>query len=144
AEPIVDEVPASEPQISKQYIPPEAQPVHARAPRMPRIEDLPVPVQNAMRKKRAEAEETEIQQRRPRGLFRRLRDRLGGRRSEEREGDEEAAVQVRPTARQDFPNEKLPIQQPAPRPADSRSPDPISQYAKPPRQQPLDPHGRQT
>src|SRR5262249_14786093 len=92
AEPIVDEAAAPEPQISKQYIPPEAQPVQGRTPRMPRMEDLPVPVQNAMRKSRGDAEEPEIQERRPRGLFQRLGNRLGGRRADDSEGTDDADV----------------------------------------------------
>jgi len=138
AEAIKDEPKVPEPQVPKTYIMPEAERVQTR-PRMPRIDELPVPAQNVIRKTRGEIDEAEAQEKRPKGLFKRLATGLGGRRAEADEVAEDD-VEIQPATRSDPTSDRS--TRPA-RPADSR-PDPISEYAKRSAPQGLDVHGRQT
>jgi len=119
AEPALEEVP-------KTFIPPQPERAAARAPRMPRIEELPIPAQNEIRAQRGEVTEENPEKRRM-SLLQRLAQVGLGRR------DDEHATQPAPR----------PV--PAPRPA-ARGPEPVSDYAKrpaAPSPQGLDIHGRQ-
>jgi cell division protein FtsZ len=110
------------------FIPP--QPEVARAPRMPRIDELPVPAQNQIRAQRGEVEETGPEKQRMTLLQRLAQVGLGRR-------DDAAATEQGPE-RQQLP--PLPQRQPV------RMPDPVSEYAKrpsAPAPQGLDIHGRQ-
>jgi len=112
------------------FIPP--QPEIARTPRMPRIDELPVPAQNQIRAQRGEVEEPGPEKQRMSLLQRLAQVGLG------RRDDSEAQEQRTEAERQQLP--PLPQRQPV------RMPDPVSDYAKrPPAPAPqgLDIHGRQ-
>jgi cell division protein FtsZ len=112
------------------FIPP--QPELARTPRMPRIDELPIPAQNQIRAQRGEVEETGPEKQRMTLLQRLAQVGLG------RRDDSEAHEQRTETERQQLP--PLPQRQPV------RMPDPVSEYAKrpaAPAPQGLDIHGRQ-
>jgi cell division protein FtsZ len=112
------------------FIPP--QPEIARTPRMPRIDELPVPAQNQIRAQRGEVEEAGPEKQRMSLLQRLAQVGLG------RRDDSEAHEQRTESERQQLP--PLPQRQPV------RMPDPVSEYAKrapAPAPQGLDIHGRQ-
>jgi cell division protein FtsZ len=134
----------AEPPAETAFIPPQAERPSAR-PRMPRIEDLPLPAQAEIRAKRAAAAAAAGEGEKPRpSLLQRLASvGLGGRR------DEPAP---RPQAPRPAGAAARVQKAPANRPQDPRAPEPrpqepVSEYAKrppPPRPAPqgLDPHGR--
>jgi cell division protein FtsZ len=108
-----------------------------RSPRMPRIEELPVPVQDEIRKTRGDFADQEHPEKRRLTLLQRLASVGLGRR------DDEEEVDVRPV--QPVPvADRPPARPPAPRPTDSRGHDPVSEYARRTGPQPLDAHGRQS
>jgi cell division protein FtsZ len=135
AEPIMQEKPM-EPATPAAFIPPQAEKPAARAPRMPKVEDLPLPVQNQIRARELEeAREDPLEKPRMSLLQRLASVGLGGRKDE----SEPARV---PAPRQMPPLERMP------RPATQRAPmpqqaDPVSEFAKRQAPQGLDPHGRQ-
>jgi cell division protein FtsZ len=132
-EPIVQEVPI-EPAVPQNFIPPPAErPAAVRTPRMPRIDELPMPAQNQLRARDQQVQHPhEDPMEKPRmSLLQRLASVGLGRKEEE-----EA---VRPAPRQAPPAPSIP--RPAPRPAAHQ--EPVSEYAKRPAPQGLDPHGRQ-
>ena len=126
---------APEAPVPAAFIPPVAERTPlARAPRMPRVEDFPKPAQNEIRASRGEMPEP-IGPEKRRSLLQRLASVGLGRRGEEPEPAAES--------RQALP----PLPRPAPRAAESRQPDPVSEYAKRPAAprpapQGLDQHGR--
>jgi cell division protein FtsZ len=124
----------SEPAMPKVFIPPEPERAAARAPRMPRIDEFPVPAQKAYRAKEAEAADPADKPRM--SLLARLASVGLGRRDEDAE---QSAAAERAAARPQMP--PLP-QRPSPRPPESRGPDPVSDYAKRGVPQGLDQHGR--
>jgi cell division protein FtsZ len=113
------------------FIPP--QPERTRAPRMPRIDEFPVPAQREMRAKRGEPAESEHPEKRRMSLLQRLASVGLGRREESIDDASEAA----PTQ----------LERPQPRPQRPQpQTDPISEYARRTPHTPpvgLDPHGRQ-
>jgi cell division protein FtsZ len=115
------------------FIPPQAERVMQR-PRMPRIEDLPMPAQREIRAQRGELPDDPHHPEKQRvSLLQRLASVGLGRRSDDQDVAEEApAIRQRPAA------ERMP-QRPMPRPAESR--DPVSDYARR-GPQGLDQHGR--
>ena len=121
--------PASQ-EMPKAFIPP--QPERAgRGPRMPRIEELPIPAQNEIRARRGEIAEAGPEKQRM-SLLQRLAQVGLGRREEAEAPDQQA------------PRAAAPPPVPARPPA--RGPEPVSEYAKrPPASAPqgLDIHGRQ-
>jgi cell division protein FtsZ len=127
AEPAPQEMP-------KTFIPPEPERA-GRGPRMPRIEDLPIPAQNEIRARRGEVAESGPEKQRL-SLLQRLAQVGLGRR------EDDASVQ-RPVPAMPAPPplDRMPQRPPA------RGPDPVSEYAKrlPPAPAPqgLDIHGRQ-
>jgi len=139
---------AAEPPAPQSFVPPvpERPPVR---PRMPRIEELPLPAQNQLRASRGDAPERATPEKRRSSLLQRLAA-VGLGRREEDEVEEAPA----PTTRIAAPIPPRPA--PAPRPIEPRmqapepraqAPDPVSEYAKrpaPPRPAPqgLDHHGR--
>jgi cell division protein FtsZ len=138
---------ASEPQAPEfdiaepdAFIPP--QPVKApRAPRMPRIDELPVPAQNEIRARRGEHADDGHAENRPRSLLKRLASVSFGR----RDHDETEAPPAPRSAAVPTP-ERLPGR-PMPRPAEPRQDMrqqelPVSEYARRPAPQGLDQHGR--
>jgi cell division protein FtsZ len=112
----------------KTFIPP--QPERAvRGPRMPRIEELPMPAQNEIRASRGEVADSGPEKQRMTLLQRLAQVGLG------RRDDSTAAEPPRPAL------------MPAPQQPPMRGPDPVSEYAKrPPTPAPqgLDVHGRQS
>jgi cell division protein FtsZ len=126
AEPAPQETP-------KAFIPPQPERV-SRAPRMPRLEDLPIPAQNEIRASRGEAADSGPEKQRMTLLQRLAQVGLGRR-------DDVAAVAP--------PRSAMPAPAPAPQPqhAPPRGHDAVSEYAKrPPAPAPqgLDMHGRQS
>jgi len=138
AEPIMDEPKMPEPQMPKTFIPPQPERAPMRSPRMPRIEELPTPVQDEIRKTRGDFNEAEHPEKRRMTLLQRLASVGLGRRDEEEEVDVRAAQP--PVSAPD----RLPTRPPASRPLDSRGQDPVSEYARRSAPLGLDPHGRQT
>jgi cell division protein FtsZ len=120
------------------FIPPQPERVPNR-PRMPRIEDLPLPAQNELRAKRGEMPEAHPEKRRS-SLLQRLAAVGLGRREEE----QPLPQQANPAPR---PQPQAVARAPASPPRREEPHDPISEYAKrPPVPRPapqgLDPHGR--
>ncbi|MBX9828044.1 MAG: cell division protein FtsZ [Xanthobacteraceae bacterium] len=127
AEPAPQEMP-------KTFIPPA--PEHARAPRMPRLDELPLPAQNQLRARQAEPADTGPEKQRL-SLLQRLAQVGLGRREE----SEAPAPAPAPVA------EHRPAMPPLPPRQPPRMPDPVSEYAKRPQPAPaapqgLDMHGR--
>jgi cell division protein FtsZ len=128
-------------EMPKAFIPP--QPERARGPRMPRIEDLPLPGQNQLRARQGEVAEAGPEKQRM-SLLQRLAQVGLGRRddSETHEMPQPKAV---PPLEQRMPAPQRP--QPMAQPPLARGPDPVSEYAKrapAPAPQGLDIHGRQS
>jgi cell division protein FtsZ len=125
-----------EPHEPEAFIPPQPERPASRAPRMPRIDELPIPAQNEIRARRGELakEEHPVGQRMT--LLQRLAS-VGGLGRRHQEEEPEAS---RPSMPQ--PAERL-AGRPMPRPAEPR-PEPVSEYAKRAAPQGLDQHGRQT
>ncbi len=123
-----------EPMTPDTFIPPQAErPV--RAPRMPRIDELPMPAQAELRQARGEVEEETAPKSRL-SLLQRLANVGLGRRDEE----SEAPVAAR-TAGPAMP--PLPERRPQKTVAQQiASSDPVSEYARRPAPQGLDMHGR--
>jgi cell division protein FtsZ len=142
-----------EPQMAAEeprtFIPPQAERVPMRAPRMPRIDELPVPAQNEIRARRGEMPEEHHPEKQRMSLLQRLASVGLGR----REPDEPPAAAA-PRAPAPMPTERLAGRPPLPRPAEPRqearhesrheSQPPVSEYAKQrPAPSGLDHHGRQ-
>ncbi len=122
------------------FIPPQAERVPGRSPRMPRIDELPVPAQNEIRARRGELPQGEHPEKRRMSLLERLASVGLGRREQ---SDQDAPPSPRLAPASPMPSaERLPGR-PMPRPAEPR-PEPVSEYAKRPAPQGLDQHGRQS
>jgi cell division protein FtsZ len=121
-------------EMPKTFIPPAPEP--ARGPRMPRLDELPLPAQNQLRARTEPADTGPEKQRL--SLLQRLAQVGLGRREES--GEDHAHAHPGPAEpRQIMP--PLPPRQPP------RMPDPVSEYAKRPQPAPaapqgLDMHGR--
>ena len=137
---LLQPAPSSEEALeTSEFIPPQAERPATRAPRMPRLDELPVPAQNEIRAWRGELPQEEHPGRR-KSLLERLASVGLGRREQAKE--EEAPVPA-PRMAQPAPQmERLPGRPMMPRPAEPR-PEPVSEYAKRPAPQGLDQHGRQ-
>jgi cell division protein FtsZ len=156
-EPAAHEPPAAEPALPRAFIPPAPDRPGNRAPRMPRIDELPMPAQNELRAQQGDGPAGEHPEKRRMSLLQRLAT-VGLGRREEAEAPEPPVnrAPARPAPRPaERPAERstersmdrLPPR-PAPRPPESRGPDPVSDYARRPTHQGvthqgLDPHGRQ-
>jgi cell division protein FtsZ len=131
---------ASEPPTPRAFIPPAPERAGPRPPRMPRIDELPLPAQNEIRAQRGEAGPVDHPEKRKGGLMRRLAAvGLGWRDDDEAEQAPANVRPVRPVAR--VP-ERMPPR-PLSRPQEPRGPEPVSEFAKRPPHQGLDPLGRQ-
>jgi len=109
----------------------------ARIPRMPRIDELPLPAQNEMRAQRGELADDHPEKRRL-SLMQRLASVGLGRRGEE------AEAPPAPHTARPMPQFERPPQRPTPRNPEGRpAADPVSEYARRAAPQGLDPHGRQ-
>jgi cell division protein FtsZ len=146
--------PAEQP-APRAFIPPAPERMVNRPPRMPRIDELPRPAQAELRAKRGEDVDVEHPEKRKVGLLRRLAAVGLGRREDDEE-PEKMPVNVRPVRQApaptpapritaDRPVDRAPASPPRPTmPAPPpRGPEPVSEYAKRPTHQGLDPMGRQ-
>src|SRR5665213_1883521 len=127
-EPTHGEVAHAEPPMPKTFIPPAPDRGVVRTPRMPRIDELPLPAQNEIKAQRGELADDHPEKRRM-SLMQRLASVGIGRRSDETEpppAPRTARPMPAPT-------------RPAARQADGS---PVSEYARRPAPQGLDPHGR--
>jgi cell division protein FtsZ len=125
--------PVAEAPPPKQFIPPSPERV-ARTPRMPRIDELPLPAQNEIRAQRGAAAENQPERQRL-TLMQRLANVGLGRRSEEAEAPQA------PRMAQPVPPFERPVR-PSPRQPEGRPAEPVSEYARRAAPQGLDPHGR--
>ncbi|WP_298883078.1 cell division protein FtsZ [uncultured Bradyrhizobium sp.] len=124
-----------EPMTPETFIPPQAERAPARAPRMPRLDELPMPAQAELRQARGEVEE-ETPQKTRLSLLQRLANVGLGRRDEETE----APIAAR-TAGPAMP--ALPERKPQRSVAQQiAANEPVSEYARRPAPQGLDAHGR--
>jgi cell division protein FtsZ len=121
----------------QEFIPPLPERMPPRGPRMPRIDELPVPAQNEIRARRGELPPAEHPARR-RSLLERLASVGLGR----RDGKEEEAAASRQAPAMPQPAERL-AGRPMQRSSEAR-PEPVSEYARRAAPQGLDQHGRQT
>jgi cell division protein FtsZ len=128
------------------FIPPAPERGPNRTPRMPRIDELPLPAQNELRVMRGEAAPAEHPEKRRMGLLQRLASvgLSGGRREQPEAAETEASAPQRPQLPMRPPLGRGPDRRPPPRIPESRQPEPpVSEYAKRPPHQGLDPLGRQ-
>jgi cell division protein FtsZ len=121
--------PAAEPPPARTFVPPAPERPAARTPRMPRIDELPLPAQNEIRAQRGELAADHPEKRRG-SLLQRLASVGLGRRAEEAEAP--------PAPRTARPMPPAPVR-PAARPGEGV---PVSEYARRPAPQGLDQHGR--
>ncbi len=116
------------------FIPP--QPERAlRTPRMPRIDELPMPAQNEIRAQRGEMSAENHPEKQRMSLMQRLAQVGLGRREE---GEAPRAPRTAPA-----PQFERPVR-PTARQPEGRPAEPVSEYARRPAPQGLDPHGRHT
>jgi cell division protein FtsZ len=127
------------------FIPPQPERLPARPPRMPRIDELPVPAQNEIRARRGELPQDDHPEKRRLSLLQRLAS-VGLGRKEPEEPESLPIPRAAAPVGAPVPAERL-AGRPMPRPSESR-PDsrqemPVSDYARRPAPQGLDQHGRQ-
>ena len=135
----VAKVETPEPATPETFIPQAAERPPARAPRMPKFEDLPMPAQAEIRQARGDAEEDHPQKTRL-SLLQRLANVGLGRRDEETE----PPIAARASGPAMAPLPPLPERKPARGVAQQiAANEPVSEYAKRPAPQGLDVHGRQ-
>jgi cell division protein FtsZ len=135
---------AHDPAPQKTFIPPQAERPASRAPRMPRIDELPLPAQNELRARREQPAAESPAEKPKLGLLQRLASVGLGRREEAAAKPAEQRQPIRP-APVPRPVERAPA--PAPRLPESRVPEQVAEYGRrsaPPRPAPqgLDLHGR--
>ncbi|QQO32715.1 cell division protein FtsZ [Bradyrhizobium diazoefficiens] len=132
-----DQVPLAmhESMTPETFIPPQAERAPARAPRMPRLDELPMPAQAELRQARGEIEE-ETPQKTRLSLLQRLANVGLGRRDEESEAP--IAARTAGPAMPALPERKpqRTVQQ------QIAASEPVSEYARRPAPQGLDAHGR--
>ncbi|MFK8250247.1 cell division protein FtsZ [Ancylobacter terrae] len=129
-----------EDEVIEPFIPPQAERPVNRAPRMPRVDELPVPAQNEIRAARGEAPDhahhPHHAEKKRMTLLQRLANVGLGRREEDEE--QEPPAEMRPMVRR-APQPAAPES----RPLAERRPDASGDYAKrAPAGRPLDAHGR--
>ncbi len=132
------EAPQMEMPMPATFIPPAPERT-LRTPRMPRIDELPLPAQNEMRAQRGEISEDHPEKRRM-SLMQRLASVGLGRKPEEAEAPP-APRMARPMPQFERPPQRPTARQPEGRHPESRPADPVSEYARR-APQGLDPHGR--
>jgi cell division protein FtsZ len=125
----------AEPPMPKAFIPPAAERAAVRQPpRMPRIDELPLPAQNEIKAQRGELADDHPETRRM-SLMQRLASVGLGRRAEE------AEPPPAPRTARPMPQFERP-QRPTARQPEGRPADPVSEYARRAAPQGLDSHGR--
>ncbi len=117
------------------FIPPAPERT-ARTPRMPRIDELPLPAQNEMRAQRGELADDDHPEKRRMSLMQRLASVGLGRKPEE------PAAPPAPRTARPMPQFERPPQRPTARHPEGRPGDPISEYGRRAAPQGLDSHGR--
>jgi cell division protein FtsZ len=133
---------SAEPPASRTFIPPQPERPSVRAPRMPRMEELPLPAQNEIRASRGEMPETGTEKRRT-SLLQRLASVGLGRREDDDHPKTVAPRQLPPPqSRGSTPRRDARANEP-----NAEDGNPISEYAKRhpaprPAPQGIDPHGR--
>jgi cell division protein FtsZ len=132
-DPAASEAEAPEPEA---FIPPQPERPAMRAPRMPRIDELPLPAQNEIRARRGDPLPDDHPETQRKSLFQRIASVGLGRRGHDEETSQRGAPPSPPQ-----PAERL-VGRPMPRMSEPRS-EPVSEYAKRPAPQGLDQHGRQ-
>jgi cell division protein FtsZ len=135
-EPTQAESSAPEPQMPSTYIPPAPE-RYARAPRMPRIDELPLPAQNEIRAQRGELGDDHPEKRRM-TLMQRLASVGIGRRADV----EPPAPPPMPRTARPMPQYERPAQRSTARQPEGRPAEPVSEYARRAAPQGLDAHGR--
>ena len=133
-EPAPGEAVQAELPTPKTFIPPAPERTVARAPRMPRIDELPMPAQNEIKAQRGELGEDHPEKRRL-SLMQRLAAVGLGRRADHTEPP------LAPRTAQAMPQFERPLR-PTARQPEGRPDDPVSEYARRSGPQGLDPHGR--
>ncbi|BEV44946.1 cell division protein FtsZ [Afipia carboxidovorans] len=126
----------NEPAPAAAFIPPSAERVPMRAPRMPNFDELPVPAQNEIRKARGDLNEEHPQKTRT-SLLQRLANVGLGRRDEDREAP--IAARASGPAMPQMP--PMPERKPQ-RLNPANMGEPVSEYGRRPAPQGLDQHGR--
>ncbi len=141
----IDPAGAGEPAVEeppKAFIPPAPERAPLRPPRMPRLDELPVPAQNEIRARRGELAQDDHPQKQRLSLLQRLASvGLGRREQDEHDTKPAAAPAPRGGPTSGGAPERL-SGRPSPRSAEGRA-EPVSEYAKRPGLQGLDQHGRQ-
>ena len=128
------------PDMPNNFIPPQAERVPQR-PRMPRIEDLPMPAQRQIMQKRGELDESHQPDKQRKGLFQRIASGLTGR--DDHEAEQRPAIRpLQQGPLQQGPDRMppRPASRPMERPLEARDSAPDGGRRAP---QGLDPHGRQ-
>jgi cell division protein FtsZ len=133
----VARVETHEPATPETFIPQAAERAPIRAPRMPKFEDLPMPAQNEIRQARGDVDEEHPQKTRM-SLLQRLANVGLGRRDEETE----PPIAARASGPAMSPMPPLPERKPQRSVAQQMAKEPVSEYARRPAPQGLDPHGR--
>jgi len=133
-EPAPGEAVQAELPTPKTFIPPAPERTVMRAPRMPRIDELPMPAQNEIKAQRGELGEDHPEKRRL-SLMQRLAAVGLGRRADHTE------PLLAPRTAQAMPQFERPLR-PTARQPEGRPDDPVSEYARRSGPQGLDPHGR--
>jgi cell division protein FtsZ len=134
----VARVEVHEPPTPETFIPQAAERAPLRTPRMPKFEDLPMPAQNEIRQARGDADEEHPQKTRM-SLLQRLANVGLGRRDEETE----PPIAARASGPAMSPMPPLPERKPQRSVGQQMSVnEPVSEYARRPAPQGLDPHGR--
>jgi len=133
-EPAPGEAVQAELPTPKTFIPPAPERTVMRAPRMPRIDELPMPAQNEIKAQRGELGEDHPEKRRL-SLMQRLAAVGLGRRADHTEPP------LAPRTAQAMPQFERPLR-PTARQPEGRPDDPVSEYARRSGPQGLDPHGR--
>jgi cell division protein FtsZ len=123
------------------FIPPQPERLPARSPRMPRIDELPVPAQNEIRARRGELPEDDHPEKRRMSLLQRLASVGLGRRDQDEQQAPSSPRAAPPSV--PLPTERL-AGRPMLRPSELRQELPVSDYAKRAAPQGLDQHGRQS
>jgi cell division protein FtsZ len=135
-EPAQADAPIAEPHMPAAFIPPAPE-RFSRTPRMPRIDELPLPAQNEIRAQRGELDDDHPEKRRM-TLMQRLASVGLGRKAEE----EMPSTPPMPRTARPAPQFERPPQRPTARHPEGRPADPVSEYARRAAPQGLDPHGR--
>ncbi|MCO5130905.1 MAG: cell division protein FtsZ [Xanthobacteraceae bacterium] len=129
---------AHEPPVPDAFIPKSAERIPVRAPRMPKFDELPLPAQNEIRQASGETDQDQPQKVRL-SLLQRLANVGLGRRDEEHEPP--IAARASGPAIEQMP--PLPERKPQRSVAQQMAAhEPVSEYARRPAPQGLDPHGR--